>query len=236
MRQLINDEGINQYQTVRAAYDGAKHILALEKPDRMELSGLLAVIEQYPEGLDWLKLEEGEKYDAFYSKIAGICLPQIIEAIAKNAGAPKIGIMASPAYKVYNTKTKKASIVLPDLQYIIEMHEAMLYKQSTNNIDIEGRYKISFSRFDTPGTHAIAIGEFYAARLTPAQSFAAYRFLHAPKFIGKTAEEKIAHVKGHIELYKLFEDTSPEDYASLDDTGDYWYKLGKGLAKNEKAD
>jgi len=41
MRQLINDEGVNQYASVRTAYDRAKVLLTQEKPDRKELSDLL---------------------------------------------------------------------------------------------------------------------------------------------------------------------------------------------------
>ncbi|MFA5887748.1 MAG: hypothetical protein WC852_03500 [Candidatus Nanoarchaeia archaeon] len=62
MTKLINDEGINQYSTVRKAYERARTLLQNENPDRKELSDLLDVLDKNPEGAKWLEAEVGEEY------------------------------------------------------------------------------------------------------------------------------------------------------------------------------
>ena len=57
--------GLKDYPAVRDAYDKAKEILEQENPDRKELSDLLQVLEKNPEGVVWLKAEEGENYNDF---------------------------------------------------------------------------------------------------------------------------------------------------------------------------
>jgi len=65
MKQLVNDEGINQYQAVKDAYEKAKALLTLENPNRKELSDLLDVFDKNTKGVEWLRDEEGEDYNNF---------------------------------------------------------------------------------------------------------------------------------------------------------------------------
>lgn len=69
MRQLVHDVGIDQYSTVRNAYEKAKALLTQENPDRKELSGLLNVLEANKEGIEWLKLEFQHEYQETFSII-----------------------------------------------------------------------------------------------------------------------------------------------------------------------
>lgn len=72
MRQLINDEGINQYQTVREAYEKAKEMVEQENPDRDELSKIRRILDNNPKGVDWLTMEEGSKFLRLYDKIVDV--------------------------------------------------------------------------------------------------------------------------------------------------------------------
>jgi hypothetical protein len=65
MKQLVHDAGIDHYSTVRKAYDRAREILADEMKRRAELQGLLAIIDDNKEGVEWLRLEE-DSFDAVY--------------------------------------------------------------------------------------------------------------------------------------------------------------------------
>lgn len=69
MKKLINDVGLEQYDTVRAAYDKARTLLTQESPDRKELSDLLDVLDKNPKGVEWLRDEEGENYAQVYSGV-----------------------------------------------------------------------------------------------------------------------------------------------------------------------
>ncbi|MFA5887745.1 MAG: hypothetical protein WC852_03485 [Candidatus Nanoarchaeia archaeon] len=75
MTKLINDEGINQYSTVRKAYERARTLLQNENPDRKELSDLLEVLHKNPEGVDWLRDEEGTNFNNIYKNLRGIVSP-----------------------------------------------------------------------------------------------------------------------------------------------------------------
>ncbi|MFA5888058.1 MAG: hypothetical protein WC852_05105 [Candidatus Nanoarchaeia archaeon] len=63
---LVHDEGLNQYDIVRKAYDQAKEILSDPARRKAELSGLVALMQSNKDGLEWLMLEEGKGFDAVY--------------------------------------------------------------------------------------------------------------------------------------------------------------------------
>lgn len=65
MKQLIHDEGLGQYDTVRAAYEKATKLIT--KLNNKELSDLLKVFDRNPEGTSWLRDELGMAFDDIYS-------------------------------------------------------------------------------------------------------------------------------------------------------------------------
>lgn len=85
MKQLIHDEGINQYSAVKAAYDRAKAVLTQENPDRKELSDLLDVLDMNPKGVEWLKAEKNEEYDALYKSIEAIGKEEKLKTMCKRS-------------------------------------------------------------------------------------------------------------------------------------------------------
>lgn len=99
MKPLIKDKGLEQYPSVRDAYDSAKEILKEENPDRKELSDLLGILEKNPEGVVWLKLEEGENYNAFCS---GMEKWFFSHALGDIAGTAKKGDMKDAVIMFYN--------------------------------------------------------------------------------------------------------------------------------------
>lgn len=72
MKRLFKDKGLDQYPLVRETYDKAKELLNQENPDRKELSDLLDVLDKNPEGVEWVKAEEGEQYEETYSRITRV--------------------------------------------------------------------------------------------------------------------------------------------------------------------
>lgn len=66
---LVHDKGINEYLPVRKAYDKAREILNSDKPDEKELSEIVKQLDSHPEAVEWLRLEEGVKYDLLHAKL-----------------------------------------------------------------------------------------------------------------------------------------------------------------------
>lgn len=111
MKKLINDVGLEQYDAVRKAYDRAKALLAQEKPDRKDLVRLLNILDANKEGVNWLRDEEGKKYD-----------------IAYNALKQKIPC----AFKVSHL-----AIILFNKQYVIRMGTGYMVERMTEKINTE---------------------------------------------------------------------------------------------------
>jgi hypothetical protein len=71
MKKLINDEGINQYQAVKDAYEKAKELLKEPGKNKDTLLELLNTFATNQEGTSWLSIEVGEnELNTLYAKMA----------------------------------------------------------------------------------------------------------------------------------------------------------------------
>jgi len=228
MKKLINDEGINQYQAVKDAYEKAKALLTRENPNRKELSDLLGVFDKNTKGVEWLRDEEEGNYTALIkSLVSKACRAFKIFDIPSEYFDKLLHIAADKPYK-------KVIILLPDIRCWLQMDNGLIHEQYGPHILFDADFEkigrdYPFSVFPYYSSGDFKEGRLW--RLKPEESGAVYRFIKNPKFTGKTAEEKIMHIKEHIEVYKLFEDTSPKDYSAADYKGDYWFALGKKAGK-----
>jgi len=65
MKKLVDDKGLEQYDTVKSAYENAAKLIT--KLSNKELSDILKVFDRNPEGTSWLRDELGMAFDDVYS-------------------------------------------------------------------------------------------------------------------------------------------------------------------------